>query len=127
MITDFEKFKCPKEIKSAALKACGLHVKDVLGARAHLMNTALPILTPSNKDLANYSGLHSWLLDTVSELEETQKEDRLEIQIRLDKVNTNLEAVMRMMRLMQVKQELKDATEHKLHNSIKDFLKNERK
>ena len=60
-------------------------------------------------------------------MEENQKEDRLEIQICLDKVNTNLERIERMMGLMQVKQELKDATKHKLHIRIKDFLKNDRK
>ena len=127
MMADFKKFKCPTEIKSAVLKSCRLHVKDVLGRTAHLVNAVLPILMPSNKDLANYAGLHSWLLDSVSEMEENQKEDRLEIQIRLDKVNTNLEAVMPMMRSMQVKQKLKDATKHKLHIRIKDFLKNDRK
>ena len=122
MVANFEKFKCPTEIKLSVLKGRKLHVKDVIGSTAHLVNAVLPILTPSDEDLDNYAGFPSWSIDTmnaVSQMEDSQKKDWIEIQHRLDKVTVNLEAVLR---LMQAKQELLEAANKQLQSTIKELL-----
>ena len=55
-------------------------------------------------------------------MEEDQKGDRLEIQHCLDKVTISLEAVLRVMWSMQVKQELLEAANKLLKSTIKEVL-----
>ena len=81
-MTEFEKFKCPTEVKSAVLKACGLHGKDLIGSGAYLTTVVPPIRLPSEDDLDNYVGWNLALTEAVREMEESQKEDRAEIQQR---------------------------------------------
>ena len=79
MVANFEKFKCPTEVKSSILKATGLHVKDMIGSATHLANAVLPIVIPSDEDLDHYARLPSWsidMLNVVSQMEKDEKDDR---------------------------------------------------
>ena len=79
MLTDFEKFKYPTEIKSSILKACGLHVKDLIGISAYLVNARTPIAKLSEHDLDDYARWNTDMMSTAREMEECQKEDSAEI------------------------------------------------
>ena len=120
-LTKFEKLKCPTEIKPAVLKACGLHVKDLIGSTAYLTNVVTPILLPSEEDLENYVGWNPTLMDAMKEMEESQKEDRVEIQQLLDKMDETLMGLVKKLRAIQVSQELRDEKENKLFSDFKEW------
>ena len=120
-LTKFEKLKCPTEIKPAVLKACGLHVKDLIGSTAYLTNVVTPILLPSEEDLENYVGWNPTLMDAMKEMEESQKEDRVEIQQHLDKMEETLTGIVKKLRAMQISQELRDEKENKVHAIFKKW------
>ena len=106
-LTEFEKLKCPTEINSAVLKACGLHVKDLMGSTAYLANAVTPILLPSEEDLENYVGWNPELMNTMKKMEDSQKEDRVEIQQCLDKMDKTLMGIVKKLCTMQVSQEIR--------------------
>ena len=108
-LTDFEKLKCPTEIKSAILKACGLHVKGLIGSTAYLTNVLLPIQLPSEDDLENWVGWNPAMIESMKEMEDTQKEDRVGIQLRLDSMDETLMNILKKLHAMQESQELRYA------------------
>ena len=102
-MAEFEKLKGPMEIRAAILKLCGLHAKDLIGSTAHLTSILLPIRHPSEDDLENWIGWNPAVMDAMKEMEESQKEDRVEIQQRL------------------VSQELRDEKKNQLLAGFKDY------
>ena len=102
-MAEFKKLKRPMEIRAAVLKACRLHVKDLIGSIAHLTSVFLPIQHPSEEDLENWIGWNPAVMDAMKEMEESQKEDRVEIQQRL------------------VSQELRDEKKNQLLAGFKDY------
>ena len=82
MVANFEKYKCPTEIKSSILKSIGLHLKDMKGSTAYLANTVPPVRKPSVEDLKSYAGLPSQsedIANAMTKMAEVAKIDRAEI------------------------------------------------
>ena len=120
-MTDFEKLKCPTEIKSAILKAWGLHVKDLIGSTAYLTSVLLPIRLPSEEDLENWVRWNPAIMESMKEMEGSQKEDRVEIQQRLDSMDVTLTGIMKKLHAMQVSRELRDAKENQMLSAFKEW------
>ena len=120
-MAEFKKLKRPMEIRAAVLKACRLHVKDLIGSIAHLTSVFLPIQHPSEEDLENWIGWNPAVMDAMKEMEESQKEDRVEIQKHLDKMDKTLMTIIKTMRSIRVSQELRDEKENQLLAGFKDF------
>ena len=53
--------------------------------------------------------------------EDSQKEDRVEIQQRLDSMDVTLTGIMKKLHAMQVSQELRDAMENQLLSAFKEW------
>ena len=120
-MAEFEKLKGPMEIRAAILKLCGLHAKDLIGSTAHLTSILLPIRHPSEDDLENWIGWNPAVMDAMKEMEESQKEDRVEIQQRLDKMDETLMTIMKTLRSIRVSQELRDEKENQLLAGFKEY------
>ena len=128
MRVDFETSRCPIEIKSSILKACGLHLKDVIRSVAHLANVALPIKNPDREDLANYAGQPSRSKDTavsVTKMEEAATIDRAEVRGCLERMNSRLDGLdvlLHKMRAVRVNQELMEAANKKQQATIQELI-----
>ena len=68
-LSDFEKLKGPVEVRSAVLKSIGIHIKDMLGATAHLESAVHPIQYPCEQDLEDWVGWNPTLMYTLRELD----------------------------------------------------------
>ena len=120
-LAEFEKLTGPMEIRAAILKACGLHIKDLIRSTAHLTSLILPIRHPSEKDLEIWIGWNPAVMDAMKELEESQKEDQDSTQERLDKTEEMLMGMMKQLRAIRVSQEIRDEKENQLLAGIKDY------
>ena len=94
-LSDFKKLKEPVEVKSAVLKSVGIHIKDMLGATAHLEGADLSIKYPCEQDLENWVGWNPALMDTLREIELSQREDANDSRIGLEKMEVMLTAILK--------------------------------
>ena len=109
------------EIRATVLKACGLHVKDLIGSTAQLTNVFLPIRLPCEEDLENWIGWNPAVMVAMKEMEDSQKEDRVEIQQCLDKMDETLMNIVKKLRAMEVSQMLRDEKENNLLSAFKEW------
>ena len=110
-LADFETLKGPVETRAALLKSCNLHVKDLIGAISHLSNAVPPLIMPCDDDLENMIGWMPEILEKKKEMEDAQKASNVEIQRRMDSMETTLGTIVERLQAMQVAQELRNAKE----------------
>ena len=53
-------------------------------------------------------------MEAIKEMEDSQKEDRVEILLRMDSIDKALRGIVKKLRSIQVSQELRDEKENKL-------------
>ena len=97
---DFETLKGLIETRTALLKSCNVHMKDLIGAISHLPNAISPLRRPEDDDLENIVG---WMPEHLDNLEE--------IKSRMVTMETALRTILERLHAMQVTQELRNAKE----------------
>ena len=123
-LSDFDKLKGPVEVRSAVLKSVGIHIKDMLGATAHLEGTDLPIQFPCEQDLENWVGWNPALMDTLRELDCSQREDANDSRIRLEKIDMMLTAILKKLKNLEEAEALCAEKEGNLLKGFKDYKAN---
>ena len=98
-LADFETLKGPIETRTALLKSCNVHMKDLIGAVAYLPNTRLPLRRLKEADLESVVG---WT---------PKPEDHVDLSDRIDTIEIALNSILERLHAMQVFGELKNAKE----------------
>ena len=99
-LVDFKTLKGPIETRTALLKSCNVHMKDLIGAISHLPNATPPLRRPEEDDLENMVG---WMPERLDNLEE--------IKGRMDTIETALNTILERLHAMQVIGEIRNAKE----------------
>ena len=100
-IADFNTLKGPIEARTALLKSCNVHSKDLIGALSYLPNAQLPLHRLKEADLAKMIGV-------APEPKDSLDPDVLE---PLKSVETTLNQILERLHSMQVIGELQTAKE----------------
>ena len=98
-LADFETLKGPIETRTALLKSCNVHMKDLIGAASYLPNTRLPLRRLKEADLESMVG---WT---------PKPEDHIDLSDRIDTIEIALNSILERLHAMQVFGELKNAKE----------------
>ena len=98
-LADFETLKGPIETRTALLKSCNVHMKDLIGAAAYIPNTRLPLCRLEEADLECMIGLTP------------EPEDHIDLSDRIDTIEIALNSILERLHAMQVFGELKNAKE----------------
>ena len=88
---DFETLKGQIETRTALLKLCNVHMKDLIGAISHLPNAISPLRRPEDDDLEN---MVRWMPDYLDNLED--------IKCRMKTMETALSTILERLHAMQV-------------------------
>ena len=99
-LVDFKTLKGPIETRTALLKSCNVHMKDLIGAISHLPNATPPLRRPEEDDLENMVG---WMPEHLDNLEEIKR--------HMDSMENALGTILERLHAMQVTQELRNAKE----------------
>ena len=115
-IADFNTLKGPAEARTALLKSCNVHAKELIGALSYLPNAKRPNRRLKEADLAKMIGV-------APEPEASLDPDVLE---RLEGVETTLNQILERLHNMRVIGELQTAKEElKGVEAIKNKISNE--
>ena len=100
-LADFEMLKGPIETRTALLKSCNVHMKDLIGAASYLPNARLPLRRLQVADLECMIG------------ETPEPADNLDPDLgkRIDTIEVALNQILDRLHSMQVVGELKSAKE----------------
>ena len=100
-LADFETLKGPIETRTALLKSCNMHMKDLIGATSYLPNARLPLRRLQVADLECMIG------------ETPEPADNLDPDLgeRIDTIEVALNQILESLHAMQVIGELKSAKE----------------
>ena len=120
-LSDFDKLKGPVEARAAVLKSVGIHNKDMLGATAHLEGADLLINYPCEQDLENWVGWNPALMDSLRELDCSQREDANESKIRLEKIDVMLTTILQKLKGLEAADALRTEKENNLLKGFKDY------
>ena len=116
-IADFNTLKGPTEARTALLKSCNVHSKELIGALSYLPNAQLPLRRLKEADLAKMIGV-------APEPEASLDPDVLE---RLEGVETTLNQILERLHNMRVIGELQTAKEElkRIHEASKNKITKE--
>ena len=120
-LSDFEKLKGPVEIRTAVLKSIGIHMKHMIGATAHLEGAKLSIRHPTEQDLENWVGWNSSLMDTLREIELSQREDATKSETTLERMGVILTAILRKLKNLEEAEACRSEKEANLLQGSKDY------
>ena len=115
-LADFETLKGPIDTRTALLKLCNLHLKDLIGAISHLPNAVSPLIMPKDDDMENMVG---WMAETLENIEEIQRS--------MGSMEATLGTILERLHAMQVAQELRNAKEDQKLSINKEHKTNEAK
>ena len=99
-------------------------MKHMIGATAHLEGANLLIKHPGEQDLENWVGWNSSLMDTLREIELSQREDATESKISLEKMDAMLTAILKKLKNLEEAEALRSEKEAYLLQGFKDYKVN---
>ena len=73
---------------------------------SHLEDATVQIRYPSEQDLEDWLGWNPALMETLKELDSSQKDDIIESQIRLEKIDVMLTQILQMLQGLEVSNSL---------------------